>query len=483
MSNLSNQQINSSFSGLLQVPGGITSTLKTVQDGNGNPTGLSISSTSAGGITVSTFRPSINTVPITGTVNRTINDGFGDFISVKDFGAIGDGVTDDAPAIQNAVNYACTGTSKTVYIPAGSYLLKSSIVFPGGSYCAFVGESNVFYNSSLIQGFAGHMLVLGSATSAASPRIENIVIQGNKTTYPGNYHGIYQTTTGAANTAFQTLRNVIVRDMGGVGIYMDYAFYCNFHDVTCAYNKAGGMRIGGGAGNNMTVCTQNNLGYGVYFGAIGSFCQFFLEGDCIDNDPAGLNLSNYELNLIGGGNRIGGVATTSALNSKTGINVSGANNLISLSIDGTFTSPILNFNSGAECNWITGNLGNSQTFFTGDAASINRMMCQGDAGSFRSTSTGERIFALGNSSSLYAAKGLHVGFDPTTNISFIDSTFPGTGNYELRMTGSKINLYGNLATNQTASSGLSTPATVNNKLPIYNNAGTLVGYIPIFTTL
>ena len=90
MSNLSNQQINSSFSGLLQIPGGITSSLQTVQDGNGNPTALSMSSTQVSGITSSSFRASVNNVPVTNSVNRLINDGFGDYISVKDFGAKGE---------------------------------------------------------------------------------------------------------------------------------------------------------------------------------------------------------------------------------------------------------------------------------------------------------------------------------------------------------------------------------------------------------
>jgi len=45
MSNLSNQQINQTFNGLLQVPGGVTSALQTVQDGNGANTQLKVSTT------------------------------------------------------------------------------------------------------------------------------------------------------------------------------------------------------------------------------------------------------------------------------------------------------------------------------------------------------------------------------------------------------------------------------------------------------
>ena len=45
MSNLGPQKQNASYAGLLQVPGGITSTLQTVTDGDGNATGLSLSTT------------------------------------------------------------------------------------------------------------------------------------------------------------------------------------------------------------------------------------------------------------------------------------------------------------------------------------------------------------------------------------------------------------------------------------------------------
>lgn len=53
----------------------------------------------------------------TGATARTVDSKLKDMVSVKDFGAVGDGVADDSAAIQAAIN-----TGKRVYIPAGTYL-------------------------------------------------------------------------------------------------------------------------------------------------------------------------------------------------------------------------------------------------------------------------------------------------------------------------------------------------------------------------
>ncbi|MEX7693639.1 phage tail fiber protein [Enterobacter hormaechei] len=50
--------------------------------------------------------------PADGSVPRTVEDKLGDFVSVLDFGAKGDGVTDDSIAFRDAI-----ATGKTVYVP------------------------------------------------------------------------------------------------------------------------------------------------------------------------------------------------------------------------------------------------------------------------------------------------------------------------------------------------------------------------------
>lgn len=65
------------------------------------------------------------------------------YISVKDYGARGDGVTDDTGAIQAALNYA-SGKQIGVYIPGGRYLVTSPLTLnvTGSSSNAIFGDGN-----------------------------------------------------------------------------------------------------------------------------------------------------------------------------------------------------------------------------------------------------------------------------------------------------------------------------------------------------
>jgi hypothetical protein len=63
----------------------------------------------------------------TGTTSqRNLVSRTADIVNVRDFGAVGDGITDDTAAIQAALAYA--GTTKTVLIPNGNFVVTSNCV-------------------------------------------------------------------------------------------------------------------------------------------------------------------------------------------------------------------------------------------------------------------------------------------------------------------------------------------------------------------
>ncbi|NMC27389.1 MAG: hypothetical protein GYA42_04500 [Syntrophomonadaceae bacterium] len=77
------------------------------------PAATSTTAVAAATTTISTTSPSAATAAVSG-------------INVKNYGAKGDGVTDDTSAIQSAVNYAQNNGGATVYVPDGTYMIEAT---------------------------------------------------------------------------------------------------------------------------------------------------------------------------------------------------------------------------------------------------------------------------------------------------------------------------------------------------------------------
>jgi hypothetical protein len=102
--------------------------------------------------------------------------------NVKDFGAVGDGVTDDTAAIQAAIDYA-TGRGATILCPQGTYLISSTLSWPVDWPVILKGEGvetthiNYTGSSDLFD-----MYDAGSSTKYVKSSIEDMRISGNGST-------------------------------------------------------------------------------------------------------------------------------------------------------------------------------------------------------------------------------------------------------------------------------------------------------------
>jgi len=79
----------------------------------------------------------------TGVVARSAQDKMRDILSVKDFGAVGDGVADDTTAVIDALTAAVAAAPATLFFPAGTYKILSVISTTGHLNILGEGEKSV----------------------------------------------------------------------------------------------------------------------------------------------------------------------------------------------------------------------------------------------------------------------------------------------------------------------------------------------------
>ncbi|MEI9754059.1 glycosyl hydrolase family 28-related protein [Enterobacter hormaechei] len=161
--------------------------------------------------------------PLAGSVARTQHNLNADYVNVKDWGAKGDGVTDDTAAI-NAACSSLTGTSfitnfRRLYFPHGTYVYKGTgIVLPNGT--SLIGEDLFTTIDASANTNTGYLITLTGFRS----RVDTIALKGNKDN-PGmkGISSYYNSDNGG-------VLNCILEDFH-YGIDIDKSWYAVYRNI------------------------------------------------------------------------------------------------------------------------------------------------------------------------------------------------------------------------------------------------------------
>lgn len=126
----------------------------------------------------------------TGAQDRTLTSRLQDFVSIKDFGAVGDGVVDDTDALEAAI-----ASDRKIYIPSGTYKITNQISIPSGTVIVGDGSENygefdTKYPSMLkFVGLASGTWCLSFASGVRGVSISHLAIQGDWATHGMDFVG------------------------------------------------------------------------------------------------------------------------------------------------------------------------------------------------------------------------------------------------------------------------------------------------------
>ena len=152
----------------------------------------------------------------TGAVATTVQAKLSNTVSVKDFGAKGDGSTDDTSAFQAAIDYVSSAFGGgCVYVPAGQYIvtqvkLKTHISLVGDGWGSRI---------TLKSGTNGNLIVLDNV-NVEWTRLSNLMIDGNRYNNSSG-DAIYYDNTGGTFTFFDAnhiIENILIYTAAGAGL-------------------------------------------------------------------------------------------------------------------------------------------------------------------------------------------------------------------------------------------------------------------------
>lgn len=174
-------------------------------------------------------------------VSRMLKDRFADLVNVKDYGAKGDGITDDTEALEAA---AVAAEGKTLFFPAGTYLTSTGLlvrdrttVIGAGMYQTTIKLSDTAPSCAAAltnvlnrQTQAAYVESLGSYTAAlrdANTGNKSIYVSGLTVDGNGNRTGNPQIGHGGSAVQFAFVDGLVMRNVRAINGYIHCVDICS----------------------------------------------------------------------------------------------------------------------------------------------------------------------------------------------------------------------------------------------------------------
>lgn len=182
-------------------------------------------------------------------------------VSVRDFGAVGDGKTDDTAALQRALD-AAAGSRATVLVPAGTYLC-STLTVP--SHVTLQGEGNWSYRE-----LGGTILRLNDPaarclldiSTACGVTLAGLCLDGNERMGEGIHGVMHDTEAYNPQEDVPRIDGCKIAYFSGDGVHLHRAWCFTVRHSMLAFNGTSGIRVRGWDGFLLDNWLSGNRGPG-----------------------------------------------------------------------------------------------------------------------------------------------------------------------------------------------------------------------------